>query len=297
MRNEMSFKISVLLAVYNGEKYIQEAIDSIVVQTYTNWELLIVDNGSIDTTKLICEKAAVNDSRIKFFKLKEKGKTNSYNLAFEKSSGDFICFFAADDKLTPRSLESRLNNIEDIKSGYSTCLLRTFSEDHTHNGIVFPKNKDLPNYSGGSIFFARRLADLAFPIPVTFPNEDTWTSLHLRAFGVNKHLPEVCYDYRIHDNNSYGYALSFDEKRLRFLQRMEAYQIFYDRYKDKQVPFVDNYIKFFVKGLNFAKNSQILNILFTQLPVRERLIFIFYSAPILYKLRYKYFKFFSGIFN
>lgn len=291
-------KISVLLAVFNGELYLKDAIESVFQQTYQNWELIIVDNGSTDDTDQVGLEWAGKDDRIKFFKLTKKGKTNAYNFAFQKSSGEFICFFAADDKLEFDSLEKRLLPLSaDPKYNSSTCLLRTFSEDSIHDGVIFPKNKELPNFSGGSIFFIRSLAEKIFPIPIDLPNEDTWTSLHLRAFGLNCHVSLVAYNYRIHPNNSYGYGLSFAEKRSKFLQRMEAYTVFYSRYSSQRIKFVDEYVKYFVKALNCAKQNKVLSILTVKIPIRERLIFVFYTVPIFYKIRYKYFKFFSGIFN
>lgn len=298
MLNLSNPKVSILFAVYNGESYIEPAIESVLDQSYKNWELIIVDNGSTDNTAKICLKFVGRDSRIKFFQLKEKGKTKAYNKAFLESSGNFICYFAADDILEYDSIKKRLQVIASNENGSSTCLLKTFSDDLTHNGVIFPKKKDTPNYSGGSIFFHRNIADKLFPIPSNLPNEDTWSSLHLRAFGINYHLPEVCYHYRIHKNNSYGYDLSFEEKREKFLHRMSAYDLFYEKYKGQGIDFVELYIKTFVKALTYARNWKRLPIMaMTNLPLRERLVFVFYSSPFLYKIRYKYFKFFSGLFN
>lgn len=290
-------KISVLLAVNNGAAFIEEAIKSVLSQTYINWELLIVDNASTDRTKEISQNFVALDERINYYYVKEKGKTNAYNLGFIHSCGDYICFFAADDILSADSLEKRLAGAEKNHLGCSTCLLKTFSEDPVHDNVIFPKNQALPNFSGGSIFFSRELGKILFPIPSVLPNEDTWTSLHLRAFGNNTHLSEVLYHYRIHGSNSYGYSLSFHEKRKKFLERMHGYELFYERYKGFNY-FVDTYVKNFVQGINLVKEKNIMSLaLHSRLSIREKAIFIFYSSIILYKLRYKYFKFFSGLIN
>lgn len=292
------YKVSILLAVYNGEKHIQESIESVLSQTYKNWELIIVNNGSTDNTAQICEVAAVKDNRIIFSSIDEKGKTKAYNKAFEISSGQYLFFFAADDKLTPNSISRRIDVLNGAENLFATCLCKTFSDNPVHNGIIFPKNIQVPNYSGGCMFYPTTLAQKAFPVPESLPNEDTWISLHLRAFGNNIHLPEVLIEYRIHDNNSYGYSLSFEEKREKFLHRMSAYELFYEKFKNQGIDFVDVYIHSFVKALAHARKWNRLPIMtMIKLPLRERLIFVFYSSPFLYKIRYKYFKFFSGLFN
>ncbi|MEY2669702.1 MAG: hypothetical protein RLZZ577_18 [Bacteroidota bacterium] len=290
--------ISILLAVYNGADFVEEAINSVIEQTYSNWELIVVDNGSTDNTYEIIQKMANCDDRIRNFQLTEKGKVKAYNYSFEKAKGDYICFFAADDKLTPNSLEIRVTPIFNRQMGFSTCLLKTFSKINEYNGVVFPKKINQPNYSGGSIMFTKILANMIFPIPEEQPNEDTWTSLHLRAFGENVHIPQVLYQYRIHVNNSFGYGLNFNEKRSRYLKRMNAFNLFYERYKANKTPFIHNEVVPFLMGLDFAKQNQRFKILLiSNLDIRSKMVLYFYCSPFLFNLRYKYFKILSGIIN
>lgn len=290
-------KVSILLAVYNGGSYIEEAINSILNQTYKNWELIIVNNGSTDNTQYVINQFIESNHRIKAYELGVKGKNKAYNYAFLKSSGRKICFFAADDKLVPSSIEER-SLVINLNNEYSTCCLKTFSEDKEHNGIVFPRKLTTPNYSGGSIMFTRDLAEKIFPLPESQPNEDTWASLHLRAFAKNVHVPKPLYLYRIHNNNSFGYDLSFEEKRSRYLHRMEAQCIFYEKYKDCENPFLQYEITPFIKGLAFAKEGKALSIPFIRnLGIKEKVVLVFYCSPFLYHIRYKYFKYLSGILN
>lgn len=291
--------VSVLLAVYNGESFIAESIESVISQEFINWELIIVDNGSSDNTSQIVNCFCDLDSRIKLFSLKEKGKCNAYNFAFSKSSGDFICFFAADDILTPNNIMSRLDGI--IGKGhlcYSTNLLKTFSENKKFDGLVFPKNIFKPNFSGGSIFFTRDLAQFVFPIPDFLPNEDTWTSLCLKTFGVNVHIPKVLYLYRIHFNNSNGYDLEYSEKKSKFLVRMKAYEIFIERFNEVCDVQSLNYIKEYVRGVHYCENNDRLSILLKlKLPLKDKLVLFYYGTKLLYNIRQFFFKLTSGILN
>lgn len=288
-------KVSILLAVHNGSEYLDQAIYSVINQTYSNWELIVVENGSTDNTLEISTKWQTVDSRIKVFSLELKGKNQAYNFAYTKCNSDFICFLAADDILTPDNLEVRLEPFSaNSDLTHTTCLLKTFSITKKFDGIIFPKNPTKPNFSGGSIFFRSQIADSIFPIPEILPNEDTWTSLHLRAFGKSLHLPLVLYNYRIHSKNSYGYGIDFDLKRTKFLMRMHAFDLFNDKFKKETSNFLE-YTRIFSKGLEFCRNFKIKKILCLNLPIADKLLLIYYSSKFLFSLRQFLFKWFSGI--
>jgi|GEM_PF-4625158 len=105
--------VSVCMLCYNHEKYVAESIESILTQTYQNWELIIVDNASTDRSKEIIEKKINGDSRIVFLpqpynKLVSLGT----NIAIEKSVGEFIAIISADDFFSPRKIEEQLKYMQ-----------------------------------------------------------------------------------------------------------------------------------------------------------------------------------------
>lgn len=101
--------VSVCMPAYNAELYISEAITSIINQTYQNWELLIVNDGSTDRTATIA--ASFNDPRVKLFQQENKGQCAAANQAFAHSKGTLIKFFDADDILSPGFIENQVNRI------------------------------------------------------------------------------------------------------------------------------------------------------------------------------------------
>lgn len=104
--NKTGPRVSVGLPVFNGESYIEEALDSILAQTYTNFELIISDNASTDRTPEMCRDYAAKDSRIRYFRNPENlGGVPNYNRAFELSSGEYFKWAAHDDVLAPTYLE------------------------------------------------------------------------------------------------------------------------------------------------------------------------------------------------
>jgi glycosyltransferase involved in cell wall biosynthesis len=106
-------KVSVLLPVFNGERYLVEAIESVLSQSYGNWELVISDNCSQDATEDIARDFADRDNRIKYFRNNQNvGFACNYNSCIERSSGDYLELFGADDVFEPTCLE-RLAGILD----------------------------------------------------------------------------------------------------------------------------------------------------------------------------------------
>lgn len=95
-------RVSVGLAVFNGEKYVEEALDSVLAQTYTNFELIISDNASTDRTAQICDAYAAKDHRIRYYRNeKNLGAARNFNRVFELSSGEYFKLIAHDDVIAP----------------------------------------------------------------------------------------------------------------------------------------------------------------------------------------------------
>ena len=98
-------KVSIIVPVYKAEMYITECIESVLSQTYPDFELILIDDGSPDNSGNICDEYATKDNRIKVFHKKNGGVSSARNLGIDKSSGDLITFLDADDKLLPNCLD------------------------------------------------------------------------------------------------------------------------------------------------------------------------------------------------
>lgn len=104
--------VSIIIPTYNREKYIGEAIDSVLAQTYSNWELIIVDDGSNDKTRDIIKKYQSKDSRIRlFYHRKNKGVSAARNKGILTAEGKYINFLDSDDMLLPDAIYSLLITI------------------------------------------------------------------------------------------------------------------------------------------------------------------------------------------
>lgn len=99
-------RVSVGLPVYNGENYLREALESIVSQTYTDFEVVISDNGSTDSSQRICEEFAAADDRFKYHRADDnRGGTWNFNRVLELSTGEYFRWAAHDDLIAPTYLE------------------------------------------------------------------------------------------------------------------------------------------------------------------------------------------------
>ena len=155
-------KVSVILCTYNRAALLPRAISSVLHQSYTNWELIIIHDGSTDSTRPVVRKLIQEDKRIRYFYQKNKGLARARNAGMRKATGDVLTFLDSDDAYHPDHLSKRVQ-----------YLTRHTDIDFLHGGmtLVGPKRKhyvvDLTNpakkihlrrcHVGGTFFFRRRV--------------------------------------------------------------------------------------------------------------------------------------------
>ena len=114
-------EISVIVPVYNVEKYLRECIDSILAQTFTNFELLLIDDGSSDCSGRICDEYAASDERIRVIHQKNAGQSVARNNGANEAETDLLCFIDSDDFIHPMLLELFVKIIRKENVGVVTC--------------------------------------------------------------------------------------------------------------------------------------------------------------------------------
>lgn len=149
--------VSIIMPVYNRQSYIQKAITSVLSQTYNNWELIIVDDGSNDYSPFIAENFVTLSEKVKLILQDHKNLPSAKNNGIRNSSGDFITFLDSDDEYKPDHIELRVK-----------YLLNNTDVDLIHGGIQiigdeFVPDKDNPDKLIhlskcviGATFFGRR---------------------------------------------------------------------------------------------------------------------------------------------
>ena len=142
-------KISIVMTSYNYAPYISQAIESIIHQTYGNWELVIVDDGSKDNSLEIIKKYCKTDSRIKLYchkYMKNKGLPATVKLGIKKALYDWIVFLESDDALEPSYLEEKIKiiqneqNVNFIFNDYRAIGDESFGDEAHHK--IFQRNME-----------------------------------------------------------------------------------------------------------------------------------------------------------
>lgn len=124
--------ISVIVPIYNVERYLRRALDSILSQTYKDWEAILVDDGSTDSSSLITEEYTKNDSRFKVIHKPNGGLSDARNAGLEHISGEYLLFLDSDDFLHPQLMKLCIEAIQRDNSD-----MVAFTYDHKYRTINF----------------------------------------------------------------------------------------------------------------------------------------------------------------
>jgi glycosyltransferase involved in cell wall biosynthesis len=209
-------KVSILIAVYNGENYLRAALDSLVTQTHRDIEIIICNDGSTDSTSSILKQYQAQH-QVTIINAPHRGMVDAFNRAYAASTGDAVCFLAHDDVLTPDSLERRLSGITNgaaavYCNGY-VCdselriLSKIFSKNQTlswdHDKQRICRNNPIP---GALMMIRKEIADTIFPIPEMVTFEDWWTVFNTLYYaGEIIFIDEPLFLYRTHTTNDSGW--------------------------------------------------------------------------------------------
>lgn len=135
----MGEKISVIVPVYNVEAYLERCVESILQQTYANFELILINDGSADSSGQICDYLASRYENIKVYHIENAGVSNARNMGIQLATGAWITFIDSDDFVTQDYLATLASAVEGENIGFVIAPLH-----HIKNGIV----TDLPPHSG-----------------------------------------------------------------------------------------------------------------------------------------------------
>lgn len=256
-------KISIVIPVYNVEKYLKEALESIINQTYKNLEILLVDDGSKDSSGIICDEYAEKDNRVKVFHQENKGLSGARNTALSNATGKYIMFIDSDDTFELNACEKMYNAIEKHKADFVIGNYIYIDEDGTKwNKAVFSEEKydefklSIKDYeksfyimnSGvwNKIFRKSFLDNLQIKFEEGLPAEDAIFTTYCFIKSTNVYyIPSIVYNYRQRKSDSISVELTHSY----FSGINKAYNIIYNNFKNNNE--LEYYRYFYAKSMNY----------------------------------------------
>ena len=146
----MEVKVSIIVSCYNQGCYLAESLDSILQQTFSNWECLIINDGSTDNTEVVANSYIQKDNRIIYIYQDNQGVCAARNNAIKKSSGEYVLCLDADDKISPEYVELCVKELElDSKIAVVACNYMCFGKKH---GKVILEPYSLEKLMGHNLF-------------------------------------------------------------------------------------------------------------------------------------------------
>lgn len=194
-------EISIIVPVYNVEKYIRRCLDSILTQTFTDWECILVDDGSPDNSGMICDEYAAKDSRFKVIHKENGGQAIARNMALDIVIGEYIAFVDSDDCIHKNYLDTLYHNAVTHNAQISVCGYRDFTDNIPSDISV---NTAL-TVSNGKDFLTHCFMDNIPKKPWVL-----WDKLWHRSCFENVRMPEG----RINEDNAVVYKILYETQTI-----------------------------------------------------------------------------------
>ena len=210
----MRYLISVIIPVYNVERYLKRCIDSVIKQTYSNLEIILVDDGSLDSSSSICDDYRLADERVKVVHKENGGLSEARNIGLDIAQGDFILFLDSDDYIAESMCKDLLEiAIRDHADIVISNFYYHFGDEKRLNKNISLSDKSV--YSGCEVM---KRYFLLVPIDLTV----VWNKLYKRDIFSDIRFPQYRYHednfviYKVYDKSS---VISYTSKPLYFYQQ------------------------------------------------------------------------------
>jgi glycosyltransferase involved in cell wall biosynthesis len=229
--------VSIIIPVYNQEKFLAETLQSVINQTYSNWECILVNDGSVDNSIAIINDYLAQDQRFHFINSENKGVSNARNLALKQVKGEYILFLDGDDLIHPEKIQIALSNFQENTSLSIVFTTTNYFQDSIQNTLYPMKiDENLLNFSDLLLYWNEKII---LPIHSAIIKKSVFEGIEfntnltaqedwlvwLRLFQKNPKvivLDTVLSYYRKHDS-SRTQSFSLKEDHFKALEIFEKY--------------------------------------------------------------------------
>lgn len=264
--------ISVIVPVYNVEKYLSRCVDSIIGQTYSNLEIILVNDGSTDLSGAICDEYKKKDKRIVVIHQKNGGLSQARNSGMEIMSGKYVAFVDSDDYISEDYIEYLFRLRFKYQADISVCLHRNFYEDgklekkrnKRNNIVVFSGHdavadmcyqKHIPNSAWGKLYKSELFQNVGYPVGKLYEDLGTTYKLLLMSNKVVFSSKEKYYYFQRQD------SIMHSKFSIKNMDRIDMSE---ELYKDIQA--VSEKLKIAAISRMFISNIQVLR----ELPFNDK---------------------------
>lgn len=197
--------ISIIMPVYNTEKYLRRCIDSILAQTYADFELILIDDGSTDSSGIICDEYAEKDNRIVVIHQENQGQAIARNIGldyvFEKNNSEWISFVDSDDWIHSRYLEA----LEEIvlKTGCSVGIC-AYSKTNGNDSELIYTDSNILTFNPERFFFEHRVTSVV-----------VWGKLYKKSLLTKIRFPKI----RLYEDEFFTHLVLFKNKEIAYTEQ------------------------------------------------------------------------------
>ena len=271
--NEEYFLISIVIPVYNAEKYLEQCLNSIKNQTYKNFEVILVNDGSIDNSESICKSFVEADTRFRYYLKGNGGASSARNFGLDNVTGNYITFIDADDWVDENHLEVLINNIKDNNSDMAVSSIKKFDNSNNFYFRVYSnEEKYLLNYNKfnrveflvilpklipannsykvavSKLFKKELVTDVRFDESIVYGEDLEFFFKIYNNINSISYIDEVTYVYRLHDERS-----SSKFGQLHMEQELSIYKKMYERIEELGLPTI-HYVNTLRNLLDYRKD-------------------------------------------
>ena len=234
--------VSIIVPVYNVEKYLSKCVDSILIQTYRDFEIILVDDGSTDSSGLICDNYN-KEERITVIHKKNGGVSSARNAGLEIARGDYIAFVDSDDWVSPEFIETHIQNLKKMDADISVCRYWNI-KDRNIKSIQEKKEKEIwiltkeeaidamfiynkfQSQVWCMVFNRKLFDDIKFPFTRTYEDQAVTYKLIWESARIVFTNEKLYYYFQNHN----GICLSYKDRRDLLLAYDEAIEFFREKY-------------------------------------------------------------------
>lgn len=223
-------RISIIIPIYNGEKYLEKCLESISNQTYPELEVILVNDGSTDTSKEICEKWARKDCRFNLYNNENQGVSSSRNFGIKQATGEYITFVDCDDFLAKDALEILLQT---ASQGYD-LIIANHARYYDEQNVTL--NVDIPTRE----YNKKEFLDTFWKLYDSFVINSPWGKLYKKEILQSKKI-EFPTDYELGEDLIFN--LQYIEKSNTFYTINQNLYYYRDTTDSLTTKYNENYLK------------------------------------------------------